>query len=59
VPKYTVKLVSELTKVAFVEVEASNEEEAIEEAYEYEEKDLEWNYTHTAYYADDVEEVNK
>jgi|WetSurSiteA1Bulk_404760.scaffolds.fasta_scaffold116765_2 hypothetical protein len=57
--KYKVKLVSEITKVAFVGVEADNETEAVEEAYEYEEKDLEWEYTHTEYWADDVEKLKE
>ena len=58
-PKYKVKLISETTKVTFVEVEADNETEAVEEAYEYEEKDLEWEYTHTEYWADDVKELTE
>lgn len=55
--KYKVKLISEITKVALVEVEADNEEEATDKAYEYEESELTWDYTHTSYYAEDVEEL--
>jgi hypothetical protein len=57
--KYKVKLVSEITKVAFVEVEADNEEEATERAYEYEEKDLEWDTTYSQYYVDEAEELKE
>jgi hypothetical protein len=57
--KYKVKLVSEITKVAFVEVEADDEEEAKDEAYEYEEKDLEWDMAHSHYYADDAEKLKE
>jgi hypothetical protein len=52
--KYRVKLVSETTKVAFVEVEAEDEEQAETEACEKEEKDLEWETTYSQYYVDDV-----
>ena len=58
-PKYKVKLVSEITKVAFVEVDADNPDEATDEAYEYEEKDLEWYITDSQYYADDTEELKE
>jgi hypothetical protein len=56
-PKYRVKLVSEETKVAFVEVEAEHGEEAAGIAYEYEEKDLAWTTTYSQYYIDDTKEL--
>jgi hypothetical protein len=55
-PTYRVKLVSEVIRTAFVEVEGNNEEEAMDEAYEYDEKELDWAYAKTEYYVNSVEE---
>ena len=58
-PRYKIKLISEITKVAFVEVEEDSEEEAEAEAYEYEEKELEWDITHSEYCVDDIEKLKE
>jgi hypothetical protein len=55
-PKYIVKLVSEETKFAFVEVEAEDKENAQDQAYEYENGELDWTYARSEYYVEEVVE---